>query len=69
MNQGLQASFFPLPKGQVFACMAETMILAFMKKNHYLALGHLGRKQVEQTLLWAKNLGFHLADIKQKASF
>jgi acetylornithine/succinyldiaminopimelate/putrescine aminotransferase/predicted amino acid dehydrogenase len=68
-NQGISAHFFPLPQGQVFACMAETMILSFLKKDHYLALGSLSRKQVEQTQRWASELGFHLAELKQKASY
>jgi predicted amino acid dehydrogenase len=56
---------FGLPKGVVYACMAETMLLALEKRYECFTLGRNIRiEQVRQIEAMARKHGFHLAGFR-----
>jgi len=56
---------FGFPPGMVYACMAETMMLALEGHTSDYSLGaDLKQEQVEETAAWGKKHGFRLAGFR-----
>ena len=68
-EQSIETNLFPLKKGQAFACLSETLALAFSKQQKILQLGELTPWHVERALGWAKEAGFSLDTPKIEQSF
>lgn len=68
LEQHLNARFFPLPLGESFACLAETISLGFYPHEKHLNIGQLDKQMVLEVEKLAKNTGFSLASFKIKNS-
>jgi predicted amino acid dehydrogenase len=67
-GQHLDARFFPLPLGESYACLAETISLGFDAKVKHLNIGQLDKQMVINVERIAKDVGFSLASFKTKNS-
>lgn len=67
--QGIDVDFFPLNKGEVFACMAETITLTMAGSQGTLNIGPISKAQVERILQLAKQVGFTLGRYKTSVSY
>jgi predicted amino acid dehydrogenase/acetylornithine/succinyldiaminopimelate/putrescine aminotransferase len=65
LQQSLDLQSFPTPKGEVFACMAETMALGLNKKFDHYSLGPLSKSQVLDSKRLAELSGFELGSLKR----
>jgi acetylornithine/succinyldiaminopimelate/putrescine aminotransferase/predicted amino acid dehydrogenase len=54
-----------LGEGQLFACMAETVILGLAGINHHYSYGAISKQQVREIFALAKAHGFYLASYKK----
>jgi predicted amino acid dehydrogenase len=57
-----------LSQGQVYACMAETMVLGLAGRSGHFSYGSLGRSQVREIAGLAAQHGFRLAGFKHDRS-
>lgn len=57
-----------LGEGQVFACMAESIILGLSGYNQHYSYGAISRQQVNEIAALAEIHGFRLADFKRGSS-
>jgi predicted amino acid dehydrogenase len=77
-QKGIDSSFFPLEKNEIFACMAETLLLTFM--CHYLPqhkftngpilhIGSVKKEKVLELMSYAEYFGLSLGRFKQDPSY
>lgn len=59
----------PLPDGQSFACMGETLLLGLMGVRDHFSYGPLAPAQVRQAMAWAALNGFELGGYKRERSY
>lgn len=67
-QQALTTPAFPLPKGESFACLAETIVMSFLDSERLLHIGPLSKLQIEFIHEKARMLGFKLGQDKTKNS-
>lgn len=68
MQQSLDLKSFPTPKGEVFACMAETMALGLNNRFAHYSMGPLTKKQVLESKQLAELAGFTVGSLKRNPS-
>jgi len=59
-NQNVIQEFSGLPENEVFACLAETLMMALLKVDKPYSLGPLSRSSVEKVMEDFKKVGFEL---------
>lgn len=60
----------PLPKGHIFACMGETLVMGLDECTHFSgSIGAVDPNDVYQTLELAKQFGFELGLFKEERSY
>jgi len=69
LGEKIQAPAFPLPPGNVFACMAETMLLGLSGFRKNLSYGKLELKNIEMIENLAQQHGFELGALKTQNIF
>ena len=57
-----------LDPGQIYACMAESVILGLESVEQHYSYGDLSKSQVDEILVMAQKQGFFLAGSKDKGS-
>lgn len=67
-EQAIITPAFPLPNGESFACLAETIIMSFLPEERLLHIGPLTKSQIQYIHDKAKLLGFKLGQDKTKNS-
>lgn len=67
-EQAIVTPAFPLPKGESFACLAETIIMSFLPEDRLMHIGPLNKSQIHFIHEKAKKLGFKLGQDKTKNS-
>ncbi|MBW2513623.1 MAG: aminotransferase class III, partial [Deltaproteobacteria bacterium] len=68
-QEAIQVPAYPLPAGQVFACMAETMLLGLSGIRENFSYGDLKITNVELIDCLAKHHGFELGPLKTNIVF
>lgn len=68
-QEAIQVPAYPLPAGQVFACMAETMLLGLTGIRENFSYGDLKIKNIELIDCLAKHHGFELGPLKTSIVF
>ena len=63
-REAIKIPAYPLPSGQVFACMAETMLLGLSGIRENFSIGSLEIKDIELIDLLGKYHGFELGPLK-----
>lgn len=66
-GEAIQAPAYPLPKGHVFACMAETMLLGLSGIRENLSYGELEMRNIQLIDNLSKYHGFELGPLKTTA--
>jgi acetylornithine/succinyldiaminopimelate/putrescine aminotransferase/predicted amino acid dehydrogenase len=69
MGQSIDLKSFPTPKGETFACMAETITLGLHQKTNNFSYGQISKSQLIEILELAKQAGFSLGSLKRNPSF
>jgi acetylornithine/succinyldiaminopimelate/putrescine aminotransferase/predicted amino acid dehydrogenase len=69
LGEKINAPAFPLPPGNVFACMAETMLLGLSGYRKNLSYGKLALKNIEMIENLARQHGFELGALKTQNIF
>ena len=60
---------FPLPRGESFACMAETFALSLNEETNVKHIGHLDKEIVQRAVRIATEAGISLGNIKSMNLF
>jgi acetylornithine/succinyldiaminopimelate/putrescine aminotransferase/predicted amino acid dehydrogenase len=68
-QEAIKIPAYPLPAGQIFACMAETMLLGLSGIRENFSFGDLKIKNIELIDLLGKYHGFELGPLKTSAVF
>jgi acetylornithine/succinyldiaminopimelate/putrescine aminotransferase/predicted amino acid dehydrogenase len=68
-NQDFEIAGIPLPKGQSFACMGETVVLGLSGSGKDFSRGHITTDQIREIVALAKLHGIKLAALKTGKSF
>lgn len=68
-NQDFEVAGIPLPKGQSFACMGETVVLGLSGSGKDFSRGHITTDQIREIVSLAKLHGIQLGAIKTDKSF
>lgn len=68
-QETIQIPAYPLPAGQIFACMAEAMLLGLSGIRENLSFGDLKVENIELIDLLAKHHGFGLGPLKTNVVF
>jgi predicted amino acid dehydrogenase len=56
-GQTLTTDWMPLPTGQIYACLAETITLGLSGRSGHYSMGALRKQQVLEILDLAENVG------------
>ena len=67
--QAISSNVIPVPPGESFACLAETIMMSWMGLKGYSHIGPLTLESIERSLSWAKQTGVGLARLKNRTSF
>lgn len=62
-GQSLTTEWMPLPKGQIYACLAETITLGLSRRTGHYSLGALRKEQVLEILDLAGEMGIRLGKL------
>lgn len=68
-QEAIRIPDYPLPAGQVFACMAETMLLGLSEIRENFSFGDLKIKNIELIDFLGDHHGFELGPLKTSAVF
>jgi acetylornithine/succinyldiaminopimelate/putrescine aminotransferase/predicted amino acid dehydrogenase len=64
-DQIVDHPWVPLKTGDCFACMAETIVMGFLKEKKSYSLGRLNKEQVVESLRMAGSVGITLGGLKK----
>jgi predicted amino acid dehydrogenase len=65
MGQILRSDWIPVPKGETYACMAETLAAGFLGLKENLSFGPLSKEGVLKTLDMARRTGIEMGSLKR----
>ena len=63
LNQTLETEWMPLPRGQIYACLAETIVLALSGHQGSYSVGNITKENVYDILDRAKTVGIELGTL------
>jgi len=69
LGQRLTSGMVPVPHGEVFACMAETVTVGLLNYDGNFSYGALSKLKVLESLVMAREVGIELGSLKKMASF
>jgi acetylornithine/succinyldiaminopimelate/putrescine aminotransferase/predicted amino acid dehydrogenase len=67
-HQAIDLKTFPTPKGETFACMAETITLGLHRRTGNFSYGQIKKAQITEIMDLARLAGFSLGSLKRTPS-